>query len=110
MMPGHCDPQLGNGGGPIREEARSERSICPGLGYNASAILWYPLLLGKLVQFLNRCRRVHSTRIERGLYRFNALFRRGCGVYDAIAHLTFPCDLAQIPAIRSLMRTLITVK
>jgi len=80
VMLGHRDTKLGDCSATIRKKARAKCRIYPSLGDHPGAIPWYPLLLREMVKLLNSFRHVYAARVERCLYGFNTLFRRGCGI------------------------------
>ena len=87
------EAKLGDGLAAIGEQAIAERWIDPGSRHDTCAILWNPLFLSEVVQLLDSLRRVHSTRVERGLNRFNPLLNGGGALNDAIVagHVLAPC-------------------
>ena len=79
-----CEAKLGDGLAAIGEQAIAERWIDPGSRDDTCPILWNPLFLSEVVQLLDSLGRVHSTRVERGLNRFNPLLNGGGALNDAI--------------------------
>ena len=80
----HRHAKLGDGLATVGKKSRAERWIDPGLRYDTCPVLWNPLFLSEMVQLLDSRRRVHSTRVERGLNRFDPLLYGGGAMYDAI--------------------------
>ena len=67
------EAKLGDGLATIGKQAIAECWINPGSRHDACPILWNPIFLSEAVQLLDSLRRVHSTRVERSLNRFNPL-------------------------------------
>jgi hypothetical protein len=105
MMLWHREPELGDGGAPVGEQALAERRIDPGSRHHACPILWNPLFLGKVVQLLHRLRCVHPTRVEGRLNGPDPLLDSGSGLYDAILvrHLTLRGDSSILREAASLL-------
>ena len=105
MMLRQREAKFGDGHAPIGEQALAERWIDPGSRHDTCPILWIPLLLSKMIQLLDRLRRVHSSRVEGGLNRLNPLLDSGSALYDAIVvrHLTLRGDSSILRAVPSLL-------